>query len=126
MTLLSLGLLLAMTTTRVEDSTVRGTIERAGPRAVLRWAVVIDEAAPVVAARLLDTANAAALTSGERSIAVARRDAPGVILHLVREAPFFLPEVWVDLRVGSTVTPDGGAVITWTRIAGSVAEYRRA
>lgn len=107
----------------VETPTVQGQFVLTGARAVLNWSVVVDEDVGVVAKRLADWSKAADLVSDEASLVVTRATADGAQLHLVLDAPIFVPDPWFDLQ--ATIKTEAGVTrIRWARIAGTASEYQ--
>jgi hypothetical protein len=107
----------------VETPAVRGQFVLTGARAVLNWAVVVDEELSVVAKRLADWSKAADLVSDEASLVVTGATPDGAQLHLVLDAPIFVPDPWFDLQ--ATIKTEAGVTrIRWARIAGTASEYQ--
>lgn len=107
----------------VETPAVQGQFVLTGARAVLTWAIVVDEDVGLVAKKLADWSKAADLVSDEASLVVTKASAEGAHLHLVLDAPIFVPDPWFDLQ--ATIRTEGGVTrIRWARIAGTASEYQ--
>jgi hypothetical protein len=115
----------ALAADTVVAETHRATVDRDGKRVQVAWASIVPVDYATLTGRLAEAANTTALVSGEDvSIRVLRKDGRNADLRMERKTPFFLPDVWFEVR--ASILPDGDKTrIRWKRLDGTAKEFQR-
>lgn len=105
--------------------THRATVKRDGKNVHVRWVSVVPVAYQEMRSRLSEGAmTTSLLTSDDATVQVLARQGTAARLRMDRKMPFFLPDVWMEVR--ALVTTDGDRTrIEWSRLDGSVEKYHR-
>jgi len=128
MVTLSIALLFAGSanaeTVRVQEAQYAGTIAREGKVVHLSWSTEVALAPDEIARRLTNWSNAERFVSGAKLVKLEKREGDAAVLHVDRDMPFFLPDVWLKVRAERQQTGDSWT-IRWRRLDGNMKVYDR-
>jgi hypothetical protein len=110
---------------RADGDRYRATVDRQGKVVRLRWTTLVSKPPDDVARALSQWARAKSLVSGAARVEVRKSTPAAAELHIERETPFFLPDVWFDVRAEKKPLDGGGWRIAWTRLDGTAKSYLR-
>ncbi|MCP4503546.1 MAG: hypothetical protein GY822_26745 [Deltaproteobacteria bacterium] len=102
----------------------KASITREGRLTHMTWSAVVDAPLKKVQATLEDWQHAQAVVSGTKQVLLKKKGKAGAHLRVEREAPFFFPDVWFEVKASSEVKV-GKVHVVWAFLEGSGEAYRR-